>query len=63
MNAPSLHNQSDWYLIAQIHKFREGIRGTDALDVSGITMRPQALALPNEQAITDVVAYIETLDD
>jgi cytochrome c oxidase subunit 2 len=63
MNAPSLHNESDWYLVAQLHKFREGIRGTDTLDVSGITMRPQALALPNEQAILDVVAYIETLDD
>jgi len=63
MNGPSLLHQSDWYLVAQLIKFRQGIRGADNLDVSGITMRPQALALPDEQAILDVVAYIETLDD
>ncbi len=63
MNGPPLQHQSDWYLVAQLHKFREGYRGTDVLDVTGITMRPQALALPDDQAILDVVSYIETLDN
>lgn len=61
--APSLINQSDWYLVAQLHKFRSGVRGSDTLDTTGIQMRPNALALENEQAVRDVVAYIETLDD
>lgn len=62
-SAPSLLNQSDWYLVAQLHKFRSGIRGADTLDTTGIQMRPNALALENDQAVRDVVAYIETLDN
>lgn len=63
MNAPPLHHQSDWYLVAQLHKFRAGIRGADEMDITGITMRPNALALEDDQAVLDVVAYIETFDE
>lgn len=63
MNAPSLLYQADWYLVAQLVKFRQGYRGTDEMDITGISMRPQALALGDEQSMRDVVAYIETLDN
>jgi hypothetical protein len=36
------------------------LRG-DSTDVNGFLMRAQAEALPNEQAVSDVVAYIGTL--
>jgi cytochrome c553 len=61
MNAPPLTNASDWYLVAQLQKFKAGIRGTDAQDATGSQMRPNAVAL-DDQGMQDVVAYIGTLD-
>jgi cytochrome c553 len=60
-DAPSLRDASDWYLLAQLEKFREGIRGTNPADVSGGQMRPMALGLADESAMRDVVAYIMSL--
>lgn len=62
-NAPPLLHQADWYLVAQLEKFKDGIRGTDALDATGAQMRPMALSLTDEQAVRDVVAYIMTLEE
>ena len=42
-------------------KFRSGVRGTDPKDREGRLMRPMARALPDEDAIRNVVAYTETL--
>ena len=61
LKAPALIHANDWYLLKQIENFRSGIRGSLATDVGGVLMRPMAMSLPNEQAIVDVVAYIETL--
>ncbi len=61
IGAPPLARQADWYLVAQLEKFRKGLRGTHENDTTGALMRPMALTLPNEQAIADVVAYIRTL--
>ncbi|MBC2605139.1 c-type cytochrome [Pelagicoccus albus] len=61
LNAPSLLNQYDWYLEAQIHKFKDGVRGGNPEDITGSQMRPMAMVLANDQAIKDVIAYIETL--
>lgn len=63
LNAPPLNRASDWYLVAQLQKFKAGIRGTNAADVTGSQMRPMALGLADEQAMRDVVAYIATLPD
>ena len=62
LNGAPLRASSDWYLQRQIHNFRSGIRGTNALDTSGALMRPMSMTLPDEQAILDVIAYIATLD-
>lgn len=62
MNAPPLTLQPDWYLVAQLQKFKEGIRGTDPLDSTGAQMRPMSLGLADEQAMRDVVAHIQTLE-
>lgn len=62
LNAPPLTAVHDWYLVAQLKKFKDGIRGADALDTTGLQMRPFASALADEQAMHDVVAYISSLE-
>ncbi len=61
LNAPALAGQSGAYLSRQLEHFRSGVRGSDAKDVYGSQMKPMAMTLPDEQAIADVVAYINTL--
>lgn len=60
-NSPNLTGMRDSYLIAQIQKFRSGLRGAKPEDVYGAQMAAMAKILPDEQAILDVVAYIGTL--
>lgn len=61
LNAPSLVNQHDWYQLTQLKNFKEGIRGADPRDITGAQMRPMSMILADEQAIKDVIAYIQTL--
>ncbi len=63
LNGPALNHASDWYLLDQLMKFKLGIRGGDPRDPIAIMMRPMALALADEQAVKDVVAYIQTLPE
>ena len=60
--SPPLAGQSDWYLVTQLERFRSGARGTTPDDTQGAIMQAAALTLPDTQAITDVVAYINTFD-
>jgi cytochrome c553 len=61
LKAPPLKHASDWYLIAQLKKFKAGERGANPGDLEGAQMRPMAATLTDEQAIKDVVAHIMTL--
>jgi cytochrome c553 len=61
LKAPPLAGQADWYLLAQLRKFKTGIRGVDPKDASGAMMRPMALTLPTDQAMLDVVAHVSKL--
>jgi cytochrome c oxidase subunit 2 len=61
MNAPRLAGTSDWYLVTQLKHFQDRIRGTHAADTYGEQMGLMADILPDDQAINDVVAYINTL--
>jgi cytochrome c oxidase subunit 2 len=61
LKAPPLKNASDWYLVAQLKKFKDGHRGANPADLEGAQMRPMAAMLVDEQAMQDVVAYIMTL--
>ncbi|MDP7398315.1 MAG: c-type cytochrome [Lentisphaeria bacterium] len=63
LGAPSMRYQQPWYIVQQLRKFRDGVRGTDPRDASGAMMRPMALALADDQAVQDVAAYIATLKD
>lgn len=61
LNAPSLLHQHDWYLVSQLQKFKEGVRGSNPNDITGSQMRPMAMMLADEQAMNDVVAYLQSL--
>ena len=61
LNAPALAARSDWYLVVQLANYQKGLRGADERDVYGAQMRAIVATLPDQKAITDVVAYINTL--
>tara|TARA_B100000519_G_C14257148_1_gene445654 strand:- start:4375 stop:4986 length:612 start_codon:yes stop_codon:yes gene_type:complete len=61
LNAPSLVHQHDWYQLTQLKNFKEGVRGGNPQDITGAQMRPMAMMLTDEQAMKDVIAYIQTL--
>ena len=61
LNSPRLAGMSDWYMVAQLKKFRDGTRGDHAEDTIGAQMVAFSTILPDEQALLDVVAYINTL--
>lgn len=63
LNAPKLAGQEPWYLIRQLQNFKNGIRGNNPRDTYGMQMAPMAQILPNDQAMEDVAAYIESLGE
>jgi cytochrome c oxidase subunit 2 len=63
LNGPKLAGQEAWYLQRQINYFKNGARGAHPEDTFGQQMAPMAQTLVSDQAVKDVVAYIETLPD
>jgi cytochrome c oxidase subunit 2 len=61
LNAPALAARSDWYMVVQLANYQKGLRGADERDVYGAQMRAIVATLPDDKAITYVVAYINTL--
>lgn len=61
LKAPRLAGQADWYLVRQLTKFKQGIRGAHEKDSEGIQMAAMAKTLMDENAIRDVAAYINEL--
>jgi cytochrome c oxidase subunit II len=61
MNAPRLKGMSDWYLVTQLKNFKHGVRGSHAQDMYGPQMALLSAILPDDRAIEDLVAYINTL--
>lgn len=60
--APRLSGQLDSYLVRQIMHFQEGIRGSHQEDQYGSQMRLFSQRVQGEQAINDLVAYINSLE-
>lgn len=63
LNAPKLAGQSEWYLRKQLENYKNGVRGTHEKDIYGQQMRPMAMTLVDDAAISNVIAYIQTLPD
>jgi cytochrome c oxidase subunit 2 len=60
MKAPRLAGLPASYIAEQLTLYRKDIRG-GAQDFQGVQMNGRAKALPSEQAVADVAAYIATL--
>ena len=61
MNAPRLAGMSDWYLLDELKNFKDGVRGTHPADLHGTQMGMMVRMLHDEQAMQDVIAYINSL--
>lgn len=61
LKAPMLSYANDWYLQTQLKNFKSGVRGATPGDIGGAQMAPMASILPDDQAVVDVIAYIQTL--
>jgi cytochrome c oxidase subunit 2 len=61
MNAPRAAGISDWYLLSQLENFKAGIRGAHPYDLHGKQMGLMVRMLQDDQAMRDVIAYINTL--
>ena len=61
LNAPRQAGMTDWYMARQLRKYREGLRGDHSDDSYGAQMVVPSRALPDDQAVLDVVSYINTL--
>ncbi len=59
--SPAIAGQEQWYLVAQLHKFKAGIRGTHFDDIGGMRMRPMALTLRSDEDIEAVATYAANL--
>ncbi|WP_435102867.1 c-type cytochrome [Arhodomonas sp. AD133] len=63
VEAPKIAGLEPWYLIRQLQKFKDGLRGTHKQDAPGQRMRPFAGRLPDRAAMADIAAYVATLPD
>ena len=61
LNAPRAAGMNDWYIKRQLENFQDGVRGAHLSDYYGFQMGFMARILHDEQAINDIVAYINTL--
>ena len=62
LKAPALVNLPDWYIVAQLKKFKDGIRGVHPNDQEGKLMRTMAATVPDEATMKDLAAYILSLE-
>ena len=61
MKAPRAAGIDDWYLARQLQNFQTGVRGAHPTDHYGRQMALMSDVLHDDQAINDLVAYINTL--
>ena len=62
LRAPKLTGLTPKYLHRQLQYFKNRIRGADPRDTYGVQMAIYADMLKDQQAIADVVAYIESIE-
>ncbi len=60
LRAPPIVQMHDWYLFQELQNFRSGARGAHPDDTWGLTMRGNTV-LMDDQAMQDVIAYVQTL--
>lgn len=60
VKAPPLAGQDDWYIAAQLRKFKAGIRGTVPGDAVGPIMQSTSMAIPPEN-VDHLASYVHSL--
>ena len=63
LNAPKIAGQEDWYLRRQLNYYKSGARGAHPEDIYGRQMAPMMATLATDQAVENVIAYIQTFPD
>jgi len=61
INAPRMAGMTDWYLANQLKNFRAGVRGQHPQDFYGKQMGFMGRTVHSDEAIADLLAYINTL--
>ncbi|TPV95732.1 MAG: cytochrome c [Myxococcales bacterium FL481] len=61
IEAPQIAGLPQWYIEAQLHKFRSGARGAHPDDAPGMRMRPLSMSMPNDESVTAVARYVSRL--
>lgn len=61
IGAPAIAGLTQWYVEAQLRKFRDGIRGYHHDDTEGLRMRPMARFLKHEADIKAVASYVSSM--
>lgn len=61
--APAIAGLGEWYVAAQLEKFRSGLRGYHPDDVGGLRMYPMSLSLYHDGDLAAVAAYAASLPD
>jgi cytochrome c553 len=61
LGAPAIAGLPEWYVAAQLRKFRHGVRGMHPQDSAGMRMRPMARALPADSDVQAVARYVAAL--
>ena len=59
--APSIAGLSEWYLKAQLEKFKSGARGMHPDDLGGLRMYPMSLAIRDDDQIAALASYVASL--
>ncbi len=61
LKAPAIAGLPHWYVVAQLQKFRSGIRGLHPKDPEGLRMKPMADALTTDAAVNAVAKRVASL--
>ncbi len=63
LGAPAIAGLPQWYIEAQLTKFKGGVRGAHPEDVEGARMRPMARTLSKATDVTSVAQYVAGLTE
>lgn len=61
VGAPPIAGMSEWYVTAQLSKFKSGVRGAHPDDTNGLKMMPMAMGLRSDDDIKSVAAYVASM--
>lgn len=59
--APAIAGLEEWYVKAQLEKFKSGVRGTHFDDIEGMRMRPMSLTLKTDTDVETVAGFVANL--